>query len=90
MIGLYDTVILCFISYHKNRYFSIKINNEFSSKKLHSHGVPQGSVLGPTLFSIYLLPLIDIFHQLPDINYHVYADVLQIYILLPLHANYSF
>ena len=38
------------------------------------------------LFSIYLLPLIDIFHQFPDINYHLYADDLQIYIELPLHA----
>ena len=38
------------------------------------------------LFSIYLLPLIDIFHQFPDINYHLYADDLQIYIELPLDA----
>ena len=32
MIGLSDTVLLCFISYLKNRYFSIKSNNEYSSK----------------------------------------------------------
>ena len=93
MIGISDTVLLWFTSYLQNRYFSIKINNEYSSKKLLSHGVPQGSVLGPILFSIYLLPLIDIFNQFPDINYHLYADDLQIYTELPLHAlpseNYS-
>ena len=37
--------------------------------------------------------MIDIFHQFPDINYHLYTDDLQIYIELPLHAlpsdNYS-
>ena len=93
MIGISDTVLLWFTSYLQNRYFSIKINNEYSSKKLLSHGVPQGSVLGPILFSIYLLPLIDIFNQFPDMNYHLYADDLQIYTELPLHAlpsdNYS-
>ena len=40
-----------------------------------------------------MLPLIEIFHQFPDISYHLYADDLQIYIELPLHAiptdNYS-
>ena len=69
MIGLSDTVLLWFILYLQNRYFSIQINNEYSSKKL-----PQGSVLDPILFSIYLLPLIEIFYQYPDINYHIYAD----------------
>ena len=45
MVVLSDTVLLWFISYLQNRYISIKINNEYSSKKLLSHGVPQGSVL---------------------------------------------
>ena len=92
MIGYSDAVLLWFISYLQNRYFSIKIINEYSSTKLFSY-VPQVSVLGPILFSSYLLPLIEIFHQFPDINYHLYADDLQIYILLPLHDfpsdNYS-
>ena len=37
--------------------------------------------------------MIEIFQQFPDINYHLYADDLLIYIELPLHAidsdNYS-
>ena len=44
IIGLSDTVLLWFISYLQNRYFSIRINNEYSSNKLLSHGIPQGSV----------------------------------------------
>ena len=85
MIGLSATVLLWFISYLKNRYFSIKIYNEYLSKKLLSHGVPQGSLLGPILFSIYLFSLNENFHQFPDINYHLYADDLQIYIEMSLH-----
>ena len=45
-----------------------------------THGVPQGSVIGPLLFNIYLLPMFDIFTDYPDISFHTYADDLQLYL----------
>ena len=51
--------------------------------RIISHGVPQGSVFAPILINIYLSPLLDIFDRYLDINFHIYADDIQIYCNLP-------
>ncbi len=76
--GLKGTALAWFISYLKDRTQSVVINNEQSKPTKLKYGVPQGSVLGPILFTIYTSPLGELFSQ-HDMDYHCYADDTQIY-----------
>ena len=56
----------------------IRVNGTGSDPVDLQTGVPQGSVLGVILFSIYMLPVGDILRRY-GVSYHIYADDTQIY-----------
>ena len=77
-------------SYFQNRHQSVKRTDTFSDKVTLSYEVPQGSVLGPVLFTLYTTPLSAISSSF-DINHHLYADDTQIYMSLSVaNAKESF
>ena len=66
------------LSYLKGRVQSVQIGSTFSREQNLLFGVPQGSVLGPVLFTIYTTPLGRII-QRHGLTYHLYADDTQLY-----------
>ena len=80
--GLSGTVLEWFRSYLEKRSYFVTIGSYESNRMAMTCGVPQGSVLGPILFSLYMLPLLSQVLQNSNVDYHSYADDTQIYIAL--------
>ena len=86
-IGFNGAALNWLISYLSNRTYSIYIKGIYSPNESLIYGVPQGSVLGPLLFMIYILPLSKVIKQFTNINYVIYADDIQLYWKVPTSSN---
>ena len=66
-----------FRSYLDNRTMRVCIDNVYSEPAILNVSVPQGSKLGPRLYSDYTQPLGEIMRRI-DLKYHLYADDSQL------------
>ena len=71
------------ISFIKNKTFSIKISNSLSNPARLTSGVHQGSVSGPLVLIIYIIPISHIINKYLIIKYQLYADDIIIYHEVP-------
>ncbi|KAG7300576.1 hypothetical protein JYU34_014871 [Plutella xylostella] len=74
-LNISPTVIGWFQSYLHGRQQRIRIDDSFSKWCSTSAGVPQGGVLSPLLFAIFINSISENLSS----SYHLYADDLQIY-----------
>ena len=71
--GISDIALKWFTSYLSDRKQSVLIEGVMSDATPLLYGVPQGSVLGPVLFTLYSQPLSDVISN-NDLQFHKYAD----------------
>ena len=77
--GISDSAFQLLSSYLSGRSQSVVINGHVCPAEPLTTGVPQGSVLGPLLFTIYTTPIAHTIQSL-SFSFHLYADDTQIYI----------
>ena len=66
--GISELALGWFKSYLSGRTHSVKVGSTFSHPAVLQYGVPQGSILGPILFSLYTNPISSIIHSHSSIN----------------------
>lgn len=77
--GISGSALAWLSSYLEDRSQQIKLGDTLSPKSALPFGVPQGSVLGPILFTLYTTPLSTVI-QSQSISHHLYADDSQLYV----------
>ena len=77
--GFSGTALSLITSYLTDRSQHVTIENHCSKSSPLTTGVPQGSVLGPLLFTLYTTPIGNILSN-SSVSFHLYADDTQLYI----------
>ena len=80
--GIRGPILSWFKDYLTDRYQVTVFNGEKSPTSTVNIGVPQGSVLGPILFLIYINDISDIFSEAKSI---LFADDMTLYLTDPSH-----
>ena len=86
--GIKDKALNWFDSYLKHRNYKVKINNTLSEPTELNFGVPQGSILGPILFSLYIKDIKNIALSY-NLNVHFYADDVQLYMKCNSNTDFT-
>ncbi len=79
VFGITETALNCFKSYLSDHRQFVSMGGYKSKIGSVKFGVPQGSLLSPLLFCMYIFPLGHLLRSL-GLNFHFYADDTQVYI----------
>lgn len=80
-----DIILLDRLVWYIRQSSCVSINNFMLSFSLTNYGVPQGSVLGAILISLYMLPLGHVIHR--HISFHCSADDTKLLVVPSYYAH---
>ena len=80
-LGINGKALELIISYLTGRRQKVMVNDKVSEELPFDTGVPQGSLLGPLLFSLYLLPISSCIDK-TMFSYQIFADDTTLYVPL--------
>ena len=86
MFGVTGSALQWIESYIRNREQFVVAGGESSTRSRCAFGVPQGSVLGPFLLSVYVSPIADVITS-HDVQFHQYADDTQLYVAVKSESD---
>ena len=81
LLGISNETAFWFNSYLSGRKQSVRIGHKLSDARLVEHGVPQGSILVPLLFNIYINDLPSVPDEWP---LEFYVDDSTVYLLFSI------
>jgi hypothetical protein len=77
-LGITDQAMEWCRTYLSERRQTVVVQTSRSQPEMLSYGVPQGSVMGPLLFSIYMIGIGHVIAKFDGISYRIYADDIQL------------
>ena len=87
-IGIIGQVHSLIKSYLNGRTQCVLIDGSYCQDKSIETGIPQGSILGPLLFILYLLTLRSLLNEF-FASYHIYANDITIYLEFDLKTTFA-